>query len=131
MRKGDNAALSANANAKNCARNSKNQDFICFNCDQKCHYMADCWRSGGGKEYQGSCQRQWKGENLQKQTTNIAAKLESKEYTLFHQTWVMLQKKSTYLLSTMEQSLTPVPCFILAPTTCNLSILQKLITSVI
>jgi hypothetical protein len=66
---------------------------MCYNCDCKGHYKADCWRPGGGKEGQGPKQQQWKGGNSQRQTASTATESEA-EITMFspRQTWPALQR---------------------------------------
>jgi len=85
-KKAGNSALSAKTTrrgrAKNSA-NSANQEAICFNCDRKGHYKADCWRPGGGKEGQRPPRRGQKEGNSSKQAANTAAEHDTKDNYAF------------------------------------------------
>ena len=87
-KKGKDVALSAAKSGQERSRtqgssNQKNQDIICFNCERKGHYKADCWRPGGGKEVQGPNQKGSKGNRPSKQAANAAIQADSTENYAF------------------------------------------------
>lgn len=83
-KRGSSSALTARgSNGKGRSpRTSKPKDdeVVCFNCEQKGHYKTDCWQPGGGKEGQGPNQHQKKGK---RQVATAATESEPKENYVF------------------------------------------------